>query len=341
MKAAFFDGPGRVVVREVSIPACPEGGLLTRVRLCAICGSDLRTLVYGPSDGSRIYGHESVLEVVEVGKGVRGFGVGDRVMLCPVTCGRCEMCRSSAHHLCLRKEQVRTSTQGGFAELVLIGAEALSGDFVIKIPDRLDDAGATVIEPLACVLNGNEKISTGPGKTVAIIGAGTVGNLHLQVAKLRGARAVIMVDLLAQRLAANTLFGPDVLVDASSSDPVGRVSEATGGGASVVIVACVSGKAQAQALQMAARQGEVLFFAALPGNSPGVPLNTNLIHYKELKVMGARSASRRHFDLALDLVMQGRVSVAPLITHILPLAEIAQGFELMRSGAAMRVALKP
>ena len=341
MKAAFFDGPGRVVVREVPAPSCPEGGLLARVRLCAICGSDLRTLLYGPSDGSRIYGHECVLEVLEVGKGVRGFSVGDRVILCPVTCGTCEMCRSGAHHLCLRKGQVRTSTQGGFAEIVPIGAEALRGDFVIRIPDKLGDAEATVIEPLACVLNGNEKISTGPGKTVAIVGAGTVGSLHMQVAKIRGAQAVIMIDLLAQRLAANALFGPDVLVDASSSDPVKTVSEGTGGGASVVIVACVSGKAQAQALQMAARQGEVLLFAALPAGSPDVPLNTNLIHYKELKVMGARSASRRHFDLALELVMQGRVIVAPLVTHVLPLTEIAQGFELMRSGAAMRVALRP
>ena len=342
MKAAFFEGPGRVALRDIPTPLCPPGGLLTRARVCAICGSDLRMMVYGPVDTSRVYGHECVLEVLEVGRGVRDFAPGDRVILCPVTCGACDMCRAGAYHLCRRKEQVRTVNQGGFAELVPVGPEALDGDFVMKIPDTLGDAEATIVEPLACVVNGGEKISTGPGKTVAILGAGTVGNLHMQLAKMRGARAVIMIDLLAQRLAANAPFAPGFLVDASSSDPVRAVAEITrGAGANIVIVACVSAKAQGQAVEMVGKQGEVLFFAALPPGSPIAQINTNLIHYNEIRIAGARSASRRHFDLALELITQGRVDVSPLVTHILPLEEIARGFELMRSGVAMRVALKP
>jgi L-iditol 2-dehydrogenase len=341
LKAAFFDGPGRVVVRETPAPACPRQGLLTRVRLCAICGSDLRTLLSGPADTSRIYGHECVLEVLEAGCGVRDFRTGDRIIVCPVTCGKCEMCLAGNNHLCLRKAEVRTATQGGFAQFMAVGAEALAGDFVLRVPDEMSDEEASVIEPLACVLNGNEKVSTGPGKAVAIIGAGTVGNLHLQLAKMRGAKAVILVDLLAARLSASAVFGPDRLINGSSSDPVAGVQEATGGGAHIVIVACVSARAQAQALQMAARHGEVLFFAALPDNASEALLDTNLIHYRELAVLGARSACRRHFDLAIELVRSGRINVRPLVTHVLPLDDIARGFELMRTGQAMRVALRP
>jgi len=342
VKAAFFDSPGRVSVRDVPEPSCPPGGLLASVRACAICGSDLRTMTSGPADPSTVYGHECVLEVLEVDRDVRSYSPGDRIIVCPVTCGTCDMCLRGAYHLCRRKEQVRTTNQGGFAGLVQVGSEAIEGGFILKIPDTLGDLEATIVEPLACVLSGSEKTSTGPGKTVAILGAGTVGNLHMQVARMKGSRCLIMIDLLRSRLDANASFGPVALVDASTCDPVETVREMTEHrGAGIVIVACVSARAQAQAIQMADKQGEVLFFAALPAGSPDATINTNLIHYSELKIIGARSASRRYFDLALELIAEGRVNVTPLVTHVLPLDEIARGFELMKSGAAMRVVLVP
>ncbi len=342
MKAAFFCALGRVSVRDVPEPPCPPGGMLGSVRACAICGSDLRTMTSGPVDPSRVYGHESVLEVLEVDPGVHGYAPGDRIIVCPVTCGACDMCLRGAYHLCRRKEQVRTTNQGGFAEIVPVGREAIDGGFILRVPDTIGDLEATVVEPLACVLSGSEKTSTGPGKTVAILGAGTVGNLHLQVARMKGSRSVILIDLLKSRLDANACFGPVTLVDASSCDPVRAVRETTGrAGADIVIVACVSARAQAQAVEMADKQGEVLFFAALPAGSSDATIDTNLVHYNELKIMGSRSASRRHFDLALELITERRVAARPLVTHVLPLDEIARGFELMKSGIAMRVVLVP
>lgn len=342
MKAAFFEGPGRIVVRETPDPVCPPGGLLTGVDACAICGSDLRAYESGSKRKGEIIGHETVATVIEVGEGVEGFRVGDRITDCPVTCGKCKHCQGGFNNLCLQRGRVGGRPQGGFAELRPVLASAVQGGFVVKVPCDILPEHATLIEPLACVINGQEKVSLRPGDSVVILGAGPIGILHLIMAKERGAGETVLVDLKDERLELAASFGAGHLVNGSRQDPVAEVLRLTGGvGADIVIVACVSAHAQAQALEMAGRNGQVLMFAGLPETSPTATLNTNLIHYHELRVVGARSSVKRQWDAALEMIASGRVNASEIVTHTVPLESIADGFALVKSGKALKVAVKP
>lgn len=342
MKAAFFEGPGRIEVRETPDPKCPPGGLLTRVEACAICGTDRRSYEYGSRHKGQIIGHESVGTVIEVGEGVTGFSVGDRVTDCPVTCGDCRFCVRGANNLCPTRGRIGGRAQGGFAELRPILASAVSGGFVLKVPPSLSSGAATLIEPLACVINGNEKLEFGLDARVAVIGSGPIGALHLILARLRGAGAFTMVDLSDDRLAAVKAFGADHLVNAKTTDPVAAVRGIYGGnGADAVVVACVSASAQAQAIEMAAKRGQVLMFAGLPESAPTATLDTNLIHYNELRVLGARSSVKRQWDLALELLLSRRVDGDAIVNATVSLERIEDGFDLIASGKALKVAVKP
>ncbi|HHY45258.1 MAG TPA: alcohol dehydrogenase catalytic domain-containing protein [Firmicutes bacterium] len=342
MRAAFFEGPGTIVVRDTPDPVCPPGGLLTRVEACAICGSDLRSFEAGSKHQGQIIGHETIATVIEVGEGVRGFKVGDRVADCPVTCGKCKYCKAGSNNLCLQRGRVGGRPQGGFAELRPVLASAVQGGFVVKVPGDILPEHATLIEPLACVINGQEKLVWRPGASVAILGAGPIGILHLILAKRQGAGKTVLVDLKDERLELARQFGPDYLLNGSRQDPVDETFRITRGeGMDIVIVACVSARAQAQALEMAGRMGQVLFFSGLPETSPMVTLNTNLIHYHELRVVGARSSVKRQWDAALEMIRLGAVDAGAIVTHTVSLEDIVEGFELARSGKALKVAVKP
>ena len=342
MRAAFFEGPGRIEVRETSDPVCPPGGLLTRVDACAICGTDLRSYDFGSRHKGEIIGHETVGTVIEVGEGVTGFKVGDRVVDCPVTCGDCRYCRIGANNLCPSRGRIGGIAQGGFAEMRPILASAVSGGFVLKVPESLPPDVATLIEPLACVINGNEKLEFALNTTVAILGAGPIGALHTLLAKMRGASSVTVVDLKDNRLSMVERLGADHVVNGAKTDAVAAVRRIHGGaGADIVIVACVSATAQAQALEMAAKRGQVLMFAGLPEDSPTAALNTNLIHYNELKVLGARSSVKRQWELALSLLLEGRIPGSEIVNAWVPLERIEEGFGLVKAGEALKVAVRP
>ncbi len=342
MKVAFLKRPGEIEVREIPDPVCPPGGLLTKVEGCAICGSDLRTWEYGAKDSGEIMGHETVSTVIEVGEGVTEFSPGDRIADIPASCGVCEFCKAGTQNLCYLRGRLGGVRQGGFAELRPVGGPAVSGRFVVRIPKDLPVAAAAIIEPLACVLNGHEKIRVGLGSSVAIIGAGPIGAMHVAVSRMRGARQIIVLDLLKSRLQMVESFGPDRAVHVPSADPVEAVMDGTGGrGAEVVIIACVSHDAQRQALEMASRGGQVLFFSGLPQTAPNATLDTNLIHYNELRLVGARSSVQRQWELALALIVQGRIDASKLVTHSVSLDRIQEGFRLAKSGQAMKVLVVP
>ncbi len=340
MKAAFLDGPGKITVRSIPDPICPKNGLLTKVDACAICGSDIRMWEFGSKSQGEIIGHEIVATVLETGHGVTQFKPGDRITDVPATCGVCEYCRTGAQNLCSKRGRMGDIRQGGFAELRPIERHGVLGGFVVKVPHDLDISGAIIIEPLACVLNGHEKIEINFESTVVIIGAGPIGAMHLMVSRMRGAKKVIMIDLLEQRLNAVKHFQPDKLINGAAQDPVAAVSDITKGrGADAVIVACVSAAAQAQAMAMASRLGQVLLFSGLPESSPTATLDTNLIHYKELKVVGARSSVQRQWESALDLITSGKIDASKIVSHRVALEDIDKGFRLAKSGAAMKVAV--
>jgi len=347
MKAAVMENIGEIVVKEVSRPEVEPGGILVGVKACAICGSDVRTIEHGSSSVKppRILGHEVTGVIVEVGEGVTNFRVGDPVAIVPaIGCGECDYCRSGHTNMCPDLETIGFEFDGGFAEVMAVPAKAVRQGHINKIPEGLSFEKATLAEPLACCINGQEPLSVSVGQNVAVIGAGTIGLFHVELALSKGASKVFLIDIIPERLTYASLLGKDVVtINSSEKDPVKEVMNQTNGrGVDVAIVACPVGAAQNQALQMVARRGRVSLFGGLPKDKSIGYLDSNLIHYKEVGVFGAHASTVIQNRLALSLLASERVgSAIKYVTHIFPLNQIKEGLAVIKKGESLKVVIKP
>ena len=345
MRVVRFYAPRDVRVEDAPEPVAGPGELVIRVRNCSICGTDAKILASGHPDlrPPRVLGHEVAGEVVEVGEGAAGWSAGDRVqVIAAVPDGTCHECRQGWPSVCPNQERIGYRYDGGFAELMRVPARVLAVDGVNRVPAGLSFAEASVAEPLSCVINGQEQARVGRGQTVVVVGAGPIGCLHVRLARARGAARVLLVELNRQRLdLAAGLVAPDEAIAADGTGTVAAVHELTGGrGADVIVVANGSGRAQEDALRMAARRGVVSFFGGLPKDNPFVAVDANIVHYREVAIVGANSSSPGHNRQALDLIASGAVPVADLITHRLPLERAIEGIHTATSGEAIKVTVE-
>ncbi|HXA60387.1 MAG TPA: zinc-dependent dehydrogenase [Streptosporangiaceae bacterium] len=346
MKVARFYAPGDIRLEDAPEPAPGPGELKIRVRNCSTCGTDVKIFKFGHHHivPPRVMGHEIAGEITAVGQGVIGWAAGDRVqVIAAIPCGRCPECLRGRMTVCPNQESIGYHYDGGFAEYMIVPAKVLAVDGVNRIPDGVTFAEASVAEPLACVLNGQELARVGPDDDVVVIGAGPIGCLHVRMARAHGAGRVFLVELNAARLAqAADLVKPDEAICADGIDVVAAVLDLTGGrGPDVVITAAAAGAAQEQALAMAARRGRISFFGGLPKDNPVIACDSNLVHYRELTIIGANGSSPAHNAEALALIATGRVRVDDLITHRLPLESTLDALGIVSRGEAVKVTIQP
>jgi len=345
MRVVRFYAPRDVRVEDAPEPMAGPGELVIRVRNCSVCGTDAKIWQSGHPNLSppRVLGHEVAGEVVEAGEGAGGWSAGDRVqVIAAIPDGSCHECRHGWMTVCPNQERIGYQHDGGFAELMLVPAKVLAVDGVNRIPGGLSFAEASVAEPLSCVINGQEQAGVGEGQTVVVVGAGPIGCLHVRLARARGAARVFLVELSRRRLAlAAGLVAPDEAIAAEASGTVEAVRELTGGrGADVIVVAAASGRAQEEALQMAARRGTVSFFGGLPKDRPTITCDANIVHYREVGIVGANGSSPGHNRQALELIASGAVPVADLITHRLPLERAIEGIHTVTRGEGIKVTVE-
>lgn len=342
MNAILLRGIDDYVYCDVDKPICPQEGLLIKVHACGLCGSDLRTLSSGHKHVKypAITGHEVCGTVEEAGENYKGnIAIGDVLAVAPpVYCGTCEYCRQGRYELCMNIKELAQQWQGGFAEYMALPKEALSFGCIVVIDESWDYGAAAVAEPPSSCVNAHEKLNTGIDDTVLIIGAGPIGFLHACVANARGANRIIIADISSDRLDMCSALGFVETINSKEHDLVETVKSMTGGlGADVVITANPIGATQVQAIEAAKKGGRVAFFGGLPhGNStPGI--DTNLIHYKGLTIIGTTNFAPKHHISALKLIKEGKIPAEKLISHRLPLEKFAEGVELARSGKALKV----
>ncbi|MGB9858646.1 MAG: zinc-dependent dehydrogenase [Moorellaceae bacterium] len=332
MKKAVYRGRENIEVVESPVPDVGPHEVLLRVKYCAICGTDVRIYHHGhfkiPPGSERVLGHEIVGEIAEVGSEVVGLSPGMRVAVAPnIGCGQCQVCIQGWNQLCPSYEAFGISLDGGFEEYMKIIAPAVRQGNIVKIPDGVSYEEAVLVEPLSCVYNGVEAVDIRAGDVVVIIGAGPIGLLHVQLAKLEGAAKVILSETVEERLREGVRYGADVLVNPSREELKAVIlRETEGRGADVVITACSIPAVQQQALELAGVQGRINLFGGLPRGQEMVPLNTNLIHYKQLKVTATTGSNHYQFRRALQLIAAGRIEVKTLIDRIYPLEDIEEAF---------------
>lgn len=343
MKAAVMYGPNDIRVEEYPKPTCDRDGMILRVDAIGLCGSDIRNLTTDSQKGKYpvILGHEHVGTVVEIGEEVTKYSIGDRLYVYPgVPCFQCEYCRSGKTNLCINS-RTYADIQGGFAEYLPIPKWGIDGGNIWKIPEGFDLINATLAEPLSSVYACQENINVTLGDVVVIIGAGPIGCFHAELAKLRGAAKVIMIEINDDRLQKSLDYGVDYIINSSHVDAVAKVKELTNGkGADKVISANPSTKAQEQAIFMCAQGGIIVFFGGVPKGSM-TTIDSNYIHYNNLWIYGHYGASSVQCKKAFDLIISQKFKAEKYITAVLPLDEINNAIKLVQTGKAMKIVLTP
>ena len=337
MKAIVLTGPEMYAMQEVDKPSCPANGLLLKVSYCGLCGSDLRTLRSGHKNVKypAIIGHEVSGIIDAIGEKYEGpFQVGDLLAVAPnVYCGECRFCKAGRFEYCENLRELAQHWPGGFAEYMAIPHEALRNGTIQRLSKDAKLEYACIAEPPSSCINAQEKLQ--------ITLAGPIGCIHASIAKIRGAASVIMADVSDERLTLACGFGADICINSGKEDLVHTVMELTEGkGVDVVITANPVPITQAQAIQVAAKAGRIAFFGGLPHDKSENILNSNMIHYKGLHIIGTTGFAPRHHIMALDLINSGRIPGEKLVTHILPLEQFAQGVSLASHGEAMKVVYK-
>jgi len=342
MKAAMLYGIRDLRVEDVETPRVGAGEVLVRVRAATTCGTDLKIFQRGYVERviklPTVFGHEWAGDVVGVGEGLDWPRKGMRVRAGnSAPCLRCFMCQKGKYNLC----ENMTWLWGAYAEYIKVPAHMVRVNMQ-EIPSNVSYEEAAITEPLACVLHGIEEVGVGLGDSIAIIGAGPIGLLHLLTAKKVGAEKVIMVDLVEERLNFAKKLGADETVNAAMENVEERIKQLTNGyGADIVIEAIGRPKTWEQAIKLVRKGGKVLEFGGCPPGTE-VRVNTELLHYGEVTVMGTFHATPLHFRKALNLIASRTINVAPLITRKMPLERIKEAFEILTtSKSEIKIAIQP
>lgn len=344
MKAAVFEGPEQLKVKEVQLSPCGPDDIIIKVHACGICGGDIRNFYSGLRHGikSQVMGHEFTGTVSEVGDNVERFAVGDLVAAAPdVSCGECYYCKRGWVNLCENHKMLGTHWPGGFAEYVHIPGFVLNRGFIHPVPEGVSLDDACLSEPASSVIASMENAHVGLGDTVLIIGDGPIGCLFIEVARANGASKIIMSGRMRRREQVEK-FKPDLLIDAAKEDVAARVREFTGGlGADVAVCANPVVETQEQAVQAVRKRGRVILFGGVPKNAPMTSLNSNTIHYNEIEVVGAFSYEVRHHLAALSAIRTGALTPSYYFTKTVSLDQVVEGFTSAKTGKDLKILVKP
>jgi 2-desacetyl-2-hydroxyethyl bacteriochlorophyllide A dehydrogenase len=345
MKAAIIrleHGEKVIRIEEVSDPTVGSHDVLIRVRASGICGSDLHGFVDSAGTSRReglIMGHEAAGEVVAVGDEVTRASVGDHVTVDPqVTCGACTPCRNGWISICDDK-RVTGSSLRGFEQGTMAELASVPERQVFVVPESMSFSDAAMIEPLSNALHLVNRAGILLGDTVMIFGAGTLGLCILQGVVLAGARRIIVSDTAPHRLEIARQLGAHVTLNPLEDDVPAETMRFTGGlGVDVVIESVGIDVTYQDAIRVVRKRGKVMFFGAV---QEMVTLPLLPILHKEITLIGCTGANDET-QLAIDMVVDGRINLSALLTNQFPLSETQQAFDLLSSPSmAVKVQVIP
>lgn len=343
--AAVFMGPGKFEYKEVPVRPLEDGEARIKVEACAICGTDVRIYKMGQKNvvPPRITGHEICGVVTEVTPGADVPPVGTRVIvLTPVGCGTCKFCKKKMPNLCPEINPLGYGYDGGFAEEMIIPAEAMVQQPLIPVPDGVSPEQACLAEPLSCCINGQHFLDIESDDVVLIYGAGPIGLMHVALAKARNARKAILADVNPDRLKEAEGFGADLLVNSAETDLKALVDKETDGkGVDVIVTAAPVKQILVSSLDLAGVRARISWFASVPKDDPAITIDPNIIHYKEISVFGVFASNRAQYAEALDLIASGKVDIDKFIYKTFPLSQIDEAFRTAMTGEGLKVIVKP
>jgi L-iditol 2-dehydrogenase len=342
MIAAVLYGKENLQIESVSVPKIGDGDVLVRVQAALTCGTDVKVfrrgyharMIVPPA----LFGHELAGDIVAMGKDVRGFRVGQRVVAAnSAPCLECFYCKRGNENLC----DDLLFNNGAYAEYIRIPARIVERN-MYEIPGHVSYQDAALVEPLACVLRGLDETSIRPGDTVAVLGLGPIGLMFVRLAKAYGARVIALGRRKTQLDRAGKMGADELLISGETSETVQRIRDLTEGrGADVAIEAVGHPDVWETAVRSLRRGGTVNFFGGCPNDSR-IELDTALMHYSEITCKASFHHTPAHIRKALDFVSRGVITGRDFVNRVEPLTNLLEVMRhLMSHNGHLKTAIIP
>lgn len=339
MLAAVYYNNSDVRIQDMPKPEIANDEILVKVMASGICGSDV-TEWYRVPTAPRILGHEATGLIEKTGKKITQYEVGYRVFVSHhVPCNKCRYCLRGNHTAC---ETLHTTNYypGGFAQYIRVPKVNVESG-VYKLPFDMSYEEGTFIEPLACAVRGQRVAAVQRDDVLLIIGSGVSGILHVQLAKFKGLKRVVVADINQYRLKMAEKFGANCTIDAKENLVQELLAINDGRLADQVVVCTGASQAASVALDCVDKGGTILFFA-VPEPTVKVPVPINQFWRNEITIKTSYGAAPNDFAESLAILAQKKLNVEDMITHKLSLRQAAEGFRLMaEAGESLKVILEP
>lgn len=327
MKASVCYKKNDLRTEDLPTPEISDNEVLIKMLACGLCGTDIQKIRGDSVTKPTVLGHEVVGQIVKKGKNINNYQLGDRVITAiHVPCFTCHYCNKGHYTIC---EQFRTNNidPGGFAEFIRIPELHLK-HLTHKVSDNVTDEEATLIEPIACCLHGLKQADIRPDDSVLIMGAGTIGILHAQLAKIKGANKVIVSDMSEYKLQKALKVGSDYAINITEKDIISEVNQITNGqGVDVIVIAAGVSSLVSDAVNMVRRAGRIIVFSGFDKNKL-VTLDASRFFKDEISIIGTYSVTPYEFPEALDLLEKRKLNTDEIITHVFPLDKLSEAIDL-------------
>ncbi|MDX5628779.1 MULTISPECIES: alcohol dehydrogenase catalytic domain-containing protein [unclassified Brenneria] len=332
-------------VAQIPIPEIDATQCLIEVKACGICGTDHSLWHWNEAIAKSypgmkfpmVFGHEFCGVIAEVGKEVKNWRVGDRVVVNPgLHCNACHYCAEGGHEVCDHRPFIGTTVFGAFAEYCAVRSENL-----LKLDDNISFNVGALLEPFCVSLNAIDRVKPDFGDTAVVMGPGAIGLLMVIILKSIGVQKIIVTgtDADGDRLTVAKNFGAHYVINASKTDAAAEVMELTNGqGAEVIYDMTGFFGAVPQAVQMAAKRGRI-GVTGLPAKPSEIPMTT--IAMREISIIGNRAYGNSTWFKALNMLATGQVKIDDVASFVFPLNDFEQAMKLLDEKKGLRIILEP
>ncbi|GIX07637.1 MAG: alcohol dehydrogenase [Candidatus Poribacteria bacterium] len=324
-------------LEERPLPRLKPGEVLLRIDRCGVCASDLLAIEGAVTDYSPpvVLGHEIAATVEESRE--PSVSVGQRLSVNPmITCGKCRSCRRGEHKYCPHLYGIGHDIDGGFAEYMVAPAPLVAGGGLLLVPEEVPPDRLLFLEPLGCVLSAWEE--TPFRESLAVLGAGPIGLLFVQLAREAGLQTVVLEPQPHRRELARQLGAEAALPPGEESEA--QLREQLDGGADTVIVATDHPQAIEAAFRIARRGGAINFFGLAPKGRT-LTLELEQLHFQGYRIQASWAFSRRSLEASRRRIVEGKIDLTPFVTRRFRLEEANAAIEYARSRAGVKAVFAP